>query len=229
MTTPTKTLMMLAAALLCTGSASADQIILHAINVMDDSGSCGTYGGNLTWTFRDSTLTISGTGTMADYNKPLADRPWEGGQNIKTLVIGNGVISIGKQAFSSCSGLATVSIAGSVTGIGNYAFSHCHKLTSVTIPSGVISIGWSAFSECSALTTVSIPSSVIYIDEWAFYNGGRLTSITNLRPEPQTINANVFEGVDTNACTLYVPQASVAAYRAAAGWKAFGNIKPLPE
>lgn len=70
------------------------------------SGSCGSEGdgSNLTWTLdSDGTLTISGTGTMADYYGSSA--PWYSYQSqCKALVIENGVTRIGDRAFYNCTG-----------------------------------------------------------------------------------------------------------------------------
>ena len=55
------------------------------------------------------------------------------------------VTSIGKKAFSSCSGLSEVTIPTSVTSIGNDAFYNCSGLTSMKIPDSVTSIGTYAF------------------------------------------------------------------------------------
>ena len=100
------------------------------------------------------------------------------GEEVKDLVIPNSVRSIGRSAFSGCSGLTSVTIPSSVTSISDYAFSGCSGLTSVTIPSSVISIGGSAFYGCSGLTAVTIPNSVTSIGEGAFYGCSGLTSIT---------------------------------------------------
>ncbi|GHT02808.1 hypothetical protein AGMMS49525_06880 [Bacteroidia bacterium] len=56
----------------------------------------------------DSTLTISGTGAMDNYTDVIA--PWvvSHRHSIKTVVINNGVTSIGKGAFSYCSSLTSV-------------------------------------------------------------------------------------------------------------------------
>ncbi|GHT48325.1 hypothetical protein AGMMS49965_26510 [Bacteroidia bacterium] len=52
----------------------------------------------------DGVLTVSGTGAMANYPSP-----WNG-TSIKTLVINEGVTSIGDGAFSGCSRLTSVTI-----------------------------------------------------------------------------------------------------------------------
>ena len=88
------------------------------------------------------------------------------------------VTSIGKSAFSVCSGLTSVTIPNSVTRIGNVAFAGCSGLTSVTIPNSVKSIGDYAFSGCSGLTSVTIGNSVESIGDGAFCGCSGLTSVT---------------------------------------------------
>ena len=92
--------------------------------------------------------------------------------NFTSLVIGEGVASIGNNAFSDCTGLQSVTIPSSVTSIGDYAFYGCSGLQSVTIPSSVTSIGSRAFSGCSGLQSVTIPSSVTSIGSGAFSGCG---------------------------------------------------------
>ena len=86
--------------------------------------------------------------------------------------------SIGKLAFSCCSGLTSVTIPNSVTSIGQFVFLGCSGLTSVTIPNSVTSIEDCAFSGCSGLTSVTIPNSVTSIGQYAFSDCYRLTSVT---------------------------------------------------
>ncbi|KAA6303657.1 MAG: hypothetical protein EZS26_000208 [Candidatus Ordinivivax streblomastigis] len=149
----------------------------------------------------DGTLTVSGAGAMADYTYNNT-APWYSSRAaIQTVVINEGVTSIGNYAFyyctgltsvtipSSvtsigvgafyfCTGLTSVTIPGSVTSIGNDAFSSCTGLTSLTIPSSVTSIGNDAFSSCTGLTSVTIPSSVTSIGNYAFFECRGLTSLT---------------------------------------------------
>ena len=119
----------------------------------------------VTWTLSgDGTLTISGTGDMED-------SPWlSQSDEIKKVVIKDGVTSIGGGAFDGCSGLTSLTIPNSVTSIGYHAFSYCSGLTSLTIPNSVTSIGERAFDGCSGLTSVTIPNSVTSIGESAFRN-----------------------------------------------------------
>ena len=88
----------------------------------------------------------------------------------KTLILGcktsvipadGSVTSIGRSAFSGCTGLTSVTIGNSVTSIGDCAFDGCKGLTSVTIPDSVTSIGWGAFRGCTGLAKIIGSSSVV--------------------------------------------------------------------
>ncbi|MBR2742620.1 MAG: leucine-rich repeat protein, partial [Clostridia bacterium] len=78
------------------------------------------------------------------------------GKEMTKLVIPEGVTSIGRCAFYSCTGLTSVTIPSSVTSIGYYAFYGCSGLTSVTIPSSVTSIDYGAFEHCTGLTSIKV-------------------------------------------------------------------------
>ena len=110
-----------------------------------DSGNCGN---NVTYTLdSDGLLTISGTGDMANYNVMWNNcAPWKN-EAVKSVVISDGVTSIGEYAFSGCTGLTSIAIPDGVTSIGDYAFSGCSSLTSVTIPDSVKNIGYGAFGD----------------------------------------------------------------------------------
>ena len=113
----------------------------------EDSGTCGP---NLKWHLNDDgVLTITGKGEMYDYNDRgyYVGGPW-GYYDIKRVIIGDSVTSIGNEAFRQCGSLTSVTIPNSVTTIGNSAFSGCNSLTSVTIPNSVTTIGNGAFSYC---------------------------------------------------------------------------------
>lgn len=127
------------------------------------------------------------------------------------------------------SDLVSVEIGDCVTSIGYSAFINCSSLTSVTIPSSVTSLDNNAFTSCSGLTSVTIPSGVTYIGVAEFQNCTSLTSITILATTPpNTPHYSVFS--DTNNCPIYVPDASVNAYKAAFVWNMYASrIKPLSE
>ena len=136
----------------------------------------GICGDHLTWTLDgNGTLTISGTGAMYDSVQ------WNGQkENIKKVVINNGVTTIGDLAFFQCVNLGSVEIPSSVTTIRSKAFEYCTNLTSVTFADGsaLTSIGNFAFELCVNLQSIQIPSSVTSIGASAFLSCGNLESVT---------------------------------------------------
>ena len=107
------------------------------------------------------------------------NQPWKDYvSNIKTVVIGENVTSIGNYAFYNCSSLTSITLPASVTSLGNYAFAGCRGLTSITLPASVTSIGNYAFINCRGLTSITLPASVTSIGNYAFINCSGLTSIT---------------------------------------------------
>ena len=157
------------------------------------SGICGE---SVTWTLdSDGVLTISGTGAMTDYEYS----PWDG-MDVKKIVIGDGITTIGEYAFIGCTGLTSVEIPNSVTSIGKAAIGNCTGLTSIIIPSSVTNIGYSAFNGCTGLE-----------------------KIVSLAQTPPACEAYVFYNVDINKCVLSVPEASIEKYKEADQWKDFYN------
>ena len=67
-----------------------------------ESGSCGE---NATWTLDGGTLTISGTGAIADYTES-GSAPWYAKRaQVRTIVVEEGITSIGDAVFDHLQGL----------------------------------------------------------------------------------------------------------------------------
>ena len=111
----------------------------------------------------------------------------------QNTVIPNTVTSIGWDAFSYCTSLASITIPNSVTSIGGWAFRDCTSLASVTIGSGVKSIGRAAFAGCTSLTSITIPDNVTSIGDVAFAGCSSLTSVT-IPNSVTNIGESAFEG-----------------------------------
>ena len=162
---------------------------------LTDFGICGD---DLTWEQNcEGVLTVSGTGEMYNASDWTGYYFWMDYFNeVSSVIISDGVTTIGASAFNRCKNLTSVTIPNSVTSIGYYAFSECSRLTSpiyndhvfafmptsysgaYTIPNGIESIAGSAFYNCSSLTSVTIPNSVTSIGDYAFYDCYSLTSVT---------------------------------------------------
>ena len=139
------------------------------VHVHAETVASGTCGENLTWVLtEDGTLTISGTGEMYDFT-PENPNPWMSYQNeIKSVVIENGVTSISHGAFFEYWELQEVSIADSVTTIGYSAFAFT-QLREVDLPDSLRVIPEALFSGCVYLRSVSIPNGVTEIENSAFH------------------------------------------------------------
>ena len=146
--------------------------------------------------------------------------------SLSNVTIGSSVTTIGNGAFSNCSGLTSVAIPDSVTRIGTYVFSGCRSVTSATIGSSVTTIGNGAFNICSGLTSITIPDSVTSIGIEAFYGCSSLSSVTINAVTPPKLGSDAFYG---STCPIYVPLASVDAYKAASGWSTYkSRIQQIP-
>ena len=174
----------------------------------------GKIGDNLTWTLdANGRLTISGEGAMA--SPEVTDISQENGfdttgigilkeslktqlkeysdiytykehmEEIKEVVIGEGVTSIGFAAFYKMPNLESVILPSTISefkGIGystqindvdshghgpihayaSLAFAECTKLKKLTLTEGMTAIGSIAFYGCTALESVRIPSTIKY-------------------------------------------------------------------
>jgi hypothetical protein len=156
-------------------------IVVSADNI--SSGSCGT---DATYTLtEDGILTISGTGNMTDYLAYNHDNPFESYRDdIKEVVIEDGITSVGRIAFSLCTSLTDVTIPDSVTVINGQAFLSCTALTEITIPSSVTEIGYEAFGGCSSLTIYGESGS--YAETYANENNISFVAIADSPEETTT-------------------------------------------
>ena len=135
------------------------------------SGSCGT---GVTWKLSDTgTLSVSGSGAMADYDSSLSSVPWRNYLgSIKTITFSSGVTHIGNYAFAGCVYAKTITIGTGVKTIGEGAFMACISVTSLNIPKAVTTIGMGAFAQCESLASCiyQVDAKLTTIETMAFYD-----------------------------------------------------------
>lgn len=143
-------------------------------------------------------LTISGSGAMNNYafsnakgaNGAGSTAPW-GDQNKNSLYEGQYNSDL----------ITSIVIGEGITSIGNYAFYGYDHLTSVTIPSSVKSIGEGAFTKCSALTSMDLSEEYITsIGDMAFKDCTSLSSFTT-SDKITSIGTNAFQ--NCSSLTMY--------------------------
>lgn len=129
---------------------------------------------------------------------------FEKNDDIKSVVIPEGIETIVQSAFRECSALVSVSLPESVKSIGDYAFYICPSLSEINLPNGLDSIGKNAFARCTLLTQITIPESISVIKEDTFYACSALKQISI--PESITrIEGGVFQGC-SGISDLYIPK-----------------------
>lgn len=167
----------------------------------DPEWSCGANASNIVTAHFNSasgTLTFSGEGAMENYQTMHFVAPWKEISNqIKKIVIENGVTSIGSNAFYQCSDMqATLDLsdAKALTSIGNNAFYGCKKLTgSLEIPDSVTEIGAEAFLDCNNLSgNFELPEGLQSVGNDAFYNCYNLTGGLKLPDTVTSIGTGAF-------------------------------------
>ena len=97
-------------------------------------------------------------------------------KNLKTVVFGSSLTTIGGAAFSM-SGLTTVDIPGGVSSIGGSAFSGCNSMVSMTLNEGISVIPNGMVQSGTALETVSLPRSLTKVEQYAFFECGALKTV----------------------------------------------------
>jgi hypothetical protein len=154
--------------------------------------------------------------------------------------------SISENTFAGITSLEKVSISNTVTSIGASAFSGCTGIAELKFEDGEseLILGDDAFKDVAlkeiyfnrqmnfanapvaALETVEFGENVTSIETGAFKEAKSLLSVTSHNPVPPT-TASTFSNETYLDGTLYVPETSVDAYKAAPGWEDFFEIVGL--
>ncbi len=87
---------------------------------------------------------------------------------VASIIIPEGVETIGCSAFSGCKNLEEIHLPSSLKGIEAYAFAYCEGLETMTMPESVLNIGEGAFKECIHLEDVELPKGLRVINDNAF-------------------------------------------------------------
>lgn len=171
---------------------------------------------------------------------PLACAGCDG---LTSIVLPEGITTLGLGALSACSSLREVTLPQSLSVMYDLAFYCDSSLTSVAVPAGVERLGAGTFAFCMQLDSVRlhmglrsiaprafyycpslrqarIPASVVALGEYAFAFCTGLEEVV-MGCEPIAITPDVFEGVDIASCRLVVPTEQVEAYREADVWREF--------
>ena len=94
---------------------------------------------------------------------------------LTTLIIGDNITKIGREAFNSSTNLTSVTITAPVDTIYQSAFWGCSSLPAIELPATVKYLGPAVFRNCTALEAFTIPAATKQVDR------GLLTGCTGLK------------------------------------------------
>lgn len=194
--------------------------ILPGNAVTAESEANGTLEDSLVWEYRDGTLTISGEGYMGRFS--ISENPpwYHLREEIQTIVVSEGVMSLGSWVFKEHSNVTKVLLPATLEFISARVFEDCYKLVEIDIPNKVTYIGEYAFSNCMSLKSITMPNSVTDIGSGVFEGCSSLESVT-LSDKLGYVYPSLFKGC-TNLTSITIPK-SVENI----GWYAFYGCKNL--
>ena len=147
---------------------------------------------------------------------------------LTSINIPSSITSIGQGTFYQCTSLSSVTFAepSGISTLTTGTFAGCSQLTSLTLPSGITTIGQGGVQDCRNLRTVVLPSTLTSVGQTAFYLDSSLTEVYCYATNPPGLGNYAFYSIGSNP-TLYVPSASVNAYKSSSWANYFRNILPI--
>ena len=158
-------------------------------------------------------------GGMCFVNCPLTGMP--------NIVLNENCTVIPTSVFRK-TGIKTFTASPNLVTLGSEVFYECADLNRVTLNEGLEEIGHLEFVRCPNITYVTIPSTVTVVNGYAFWGTGLQTLVCKAITPPENVTEADYV-MDYSVPTLYVPEESIEAYKAAPYWQKFTNIKPLSE
>ena len=150
------------------------------------------------WSYEDGVLTISGQGSLITY----AYKPWSNYiSQITTIVVEDGITSIGNKVFSGHENVTSITIADSVTEIGENAFYGCSSLMDVKLPANLTSLGANSFTRCTFLTEITLPDTLTTLSDGLFSTCTSLTTV-HFPTNVTSLGSYTFSGSGLTELTL---------------------------
>lgn len=159
----------------------------------DTTETAGKLDGNISYSYNKGTgtLTITGTGEYYDND---GNYPWKDFTNVKKVIIGEGITSVGVRSFNRMTELRIIELPSTIKSIEKYAL-YGTAVNELNIPDGVEAIGEGACENMKELKKLTLPESLKQVDEDAFHNCDSLKEI--YIPKSLTkIGEGAFTGLD---------------------------------
>ena len=167
--------------------------------------------------------------------------------SLQNAYVSSAITTIGEYAFYGCNNLkgftcvaegnTGIEMPAGVTRIERYTFSGCRYLTTLDLPEGLSFIGDRALRQCKFTGDIELPSTLDSISARVFEgsasNQSTMSSLkvkavtppkiisAKISNDPEVYTYELFLNVDNPPAVIYVPSASVTAYKEATGWSAY--------
>ena len=173
-------------------------------------------------------------------------------QTLETISLPDTITTIGIRAFRDCVKLKPFPLPPLLTEISDYMLSsltweelfvhegitrigtgacfNMQKLKTCSLPNSLQTIDPYAFESCTSLTKIHLKGNVQYIGYGAFIRSSKLSKVIIDAITPPTLgDKTAFNSTASNRL-IYVPDASVDAYKSATNWSTYADaIRPLSE
>lgn len=189
---------------------------------------------------------------LPDTIKEVGESAFAGVSNLTSLP--SALEVAGKSSFAGCSGLALTALPSNLREINYYSFYNCSKLAitelpeslevlgsgatyvdggcfasckaipSILIHDGITSTPTQCFMDCTGITTADLPSTLSLIKSALFHRCSKLTTIYCRATNPPTMQGYDGFGTTSALAHVYVPAASVDAYKTATNWTKYASI-----
>lgn len=146
----------------------------------------------------------------------LGTDAFSGHDELREVILPEGIVSLGEQSFWGCRGLQVVQLPSTLREIESGAFSICSQLTEIRLPEGLVRLGESAFCGCTSLRQVILPSTLRKIGPTAFSGCKSLRTI-EIPDGVQNLDLSIILGCD-NLEWISLPRS----------WRKWADIFLLP-
>lgn len=99
-------------------------------------------------------------------------------RSLNSVVLPEGIETIGSYAFYSCTNLANITLPDTLTAIEEWAFFNCAKLSSITFPKSLRTLESSSFAYCESLESIDLPEGFTALQGLTFNNCESLVHVT---------------------------------------------------
>lgn len=137
----------------------------------------GEIGENIYYVkYSNGRLLLRGTGVTYDYD--LGESPFWEDEDIRSLVVSEGITEIGDSVFERCSNMTSASFPNTLESIGKRAFFMYTTggLKTLNLPASVTKIGEKAFTNLAASSLV-LPENLIELGTYLFMDSNTLQNV----------------------------------------------------